>query len=259
MNGIMVFGFGSTSNSADRVVKIDGSTKSLVTETYLNAFNHPNGDKYSVTSAPDLRRVDQWFAYFAGECINLEKCYVTFQGISNIITDNYVQIWTRAPGYFSGLFSKCVKLNDISNMSFGALPETITSMDDYFSETFYGCKALTRVPSIPYPPMGALRANNFMVRTFCNSGVTGTAFIPPCPEDAILMQSYCYRCYGNTNITGVNQIEGAYPWEWPWPTDPDPQMGNQCFANCTKLNGYSSIPVDWTLIPPEQQKLFDED
>ena len=230
--GGIAFSFGNVPDSANSVVKIDGSFSAI-----SGGCTEPSA----------------WFANLCSGCKNLQVFAASFPGIPYNADAGVIP--TRAHNYFSGSFNECTSLATF-NSSFPALPSTITSMNYYFSETFYNCGALKTQPAVPDAPVSPLLASYFMYKTFCNSGITGQAAVPLRPEDAIVMKQYFFRTYGNCKVSSIRKKLDLYPWEWEWPEDPDPEMGNQCFANCTSLGDafYKSIPQDWTIIERPAQE-----
>lgn len=155
----------------------------------------------------------------------------------NLLINNYNAI------NFVSMFNNCTSLTSIPENLFAKCPNITT-----FTRTFYHCTGLTgEIPE-------NLFKYNTNVTTFYSTFEGCSSLTGSIPEDLFAhcpnvtkfnsTFSYCTGLIGNTP-TGTDGLE---LWERAGqPGYPSYVSGVQCFAGCSKLSNYGSIPRRWKL------------
>ena len=127
---------------------------------------------------------------------------------------------------FEGTFAECTSLETIPEKLFSAIGTKTTSI--VFSYCFYGCRALK---SIPAGLFDTVRRISFV--DCCFAGCTSLTGESP------------YTMIGDEKTHLYERVQGD---DFPRiPSNKSAHIG--CFAGCTGLTDYATMPAEWTEMP----------
>ena len=203
---------------------IEYSTDGSTWTAYTDAITLTNvGDKVSFRGDNATYRVASYNAKFGCS----DSCYIYGNIMSLVNATEYATATTLTANHvFLELFFENTYIKNHPHLDV-LLPAT-TLTDLCYTQMFYGCTGLTRVPALPATTLAQ----------YCYSGMfKGCTGLTSLPENLLPATTLAQNCYGNMfmNCTGLTRV----------PALPAETLANSCyysmFHGCT---GLTSVPED---------------
>lgn len=155
--------------------------------------------------------------------------------------------------YAERMFLGCTALKSIPEGLFAGCPKI-----ERFEETFAECSALETIPEKLFSAIGTTSTS--IVFTACFAACTSLKSIPAGLFDTVRRISFIDLCFAEcTSLTGespytmigedkVHLYERVQGDDFPRiPSNKTAHIG--CFAGCTGLTDYATMPEEWTMMP----------
>ena len=155
--------------------------------------------------------------------------------------------------YVERMFLGCTALKSIPEGLFAGCPKI-----ERFEETFAECSALETIPEKLFSAIGTTTTS--IVFTACFAACTSLKSIPAGLFDTVRRISFIDLCFAEcTSLTGespytmigedkIHLYERVQGEDFPRvPSNKTAHIG--CFAGCTGLTDYATMPEEWTVMP----------
>jgi hypothetical protein len=155
--------------------------------------------------------------------------------------------------YAERMFLGCTALKSLPESLFAGCPKI-----EKFEETFALCTALETIPEKLFSAIGTTTTS--IVFTSCFDGCSSLKSIPAGLFDTVRRISFIDYCFADCKsltgespytVIGENKVhlyERTQGTDFPRiPSNKSAHIG--CFAGCTGLSDYSTMPEEWRIIP----------
>lgn len=155
--------------------------------------------------------------------------------------------------YAERMFLGCTALKSLPEGLFAGCPKI-----EKFEETFAECSALETIPEKLFSAIGTTTTS--IVFSACFAGCTSLKSIPAGLFDTVRRISFIDLCFADcTSLTGespytmigeekIHLYERTQGTDFPRiPSNKSAHIG--CFAGCTGLTDYATMPEEWTVMP----------
>ena len=156
------------------------------------------------------------------------------------------------------MFLGCTSLKTIPEKFFAGTPKLTK-----FEETFAECTALETIPEKLFSAIGTTTTS--VTLSHCFYGCKALKSLPAGLFDTVTRINYIYGCFADcTSLTGESpytmvdgekvhlyeRVQSTTANPTPFPRVPSSKGAHiGCFANCTGLTDYATMPSEWTEIP----------
>ena len=160
--------------------------------------------------------------------------------------------------YAERMFLGCTSLKSIPEKLFAGTPKLQS-----FEETFAECSALEAIPEKLFSAIGTTTTS--ITLSCCFYGCKALKGLPAGLFDTVTRIDYIYGCFADcTSLTGESpytmvdgekvhlyeRVQSTTANPTPFPRVPSSKGAHiGCFANCTGLSDYATMPSEWTEIP----------